>query len=87
MPNEAKIIVYYKKYCPFCDRAKSLLNSKGVKYEVKDIASSNLTLKEFAIDAKGARTVPQILINGNLIGGFDDLSALDKDGKLDALLK
>ena len=82
----AKVIIYSKTYCPYCDRAKNLFDSKGVKYEEHNLENKPDELKAL-MEKTGMRTVPQIFINDELIGGFDDLNALDKAGKLDDLLK
>ena len=82
MPN---IVVYSTNYCPYCVRAKDLLTRKGQKYteiNVEDDAAREAMIAK----AGGRRTVPQIFINDQHIGGFDDLNALDKAGKLDPLL-
>jgi glutaredoxin 3 len=82
----AKVIIYSKTYCPYCDRAKNLLDSKGVSYEERNIENKPDEMKAL-MEKTGMRTVPQIFIDDNLVGGFDDLNALDKAGKLDPLLK
>lgn len=82
----AKIEIYTTPYCPFCVRAKALLERKAVQYEETDV-SSDTTLRTAMMErAEGRRTVPQIFINDQAIGGCDDLYALDAQGKLDALL-
>jgi glutaredoxin 3 len=81
-----KIEIYTKDYCPYCTAAKELLKSKGVTYEEKDVIENLNFLDEMLARSEGRKTVPQIFINGLLIGGFDDLSALNKSGKLDTLL-
>jgi glutaredoxin 3 len=82
----AKIQVYTKAHCPYCVRAKNLLESKGADFEIIDLEDKPEELKALK-DRTGLRTVPQIFINGNLIGGFSELSALDNAGKLDAMIK
>lgn len=81
----AKVIVYSKANCPYCDRAKQLLTAKQVSYTEIRI---DLDPKQQAemITRSGRRTVPQIFINDQPIGGFDDMAALEKQGKLNALL-
>ncbi len=83
MPN---IIIYTTNVCPYCVRAKSLLQRKGANFtEIKVTESS---IKEEMIRKSGGRmTVPQIFINDFHVGGCDDLYALDSEGKLDELLK
>jgi glutaredoxin 3 len=83
----AKVEVYTTSYCPYCTRAKSLLKSKGVAFEEIDV-SSDSALREKMIELSGGRrTVPEIFINGKIIGGYDELRALEDGGELDPLLK
>jgi glutaredoxin 3 len=78
--------MYSTGWCPYCDRARGLLQRKGVAFtEIKvdeDTTSRDLMLKR----SGGRRTVPQIFIGDRHVGGFDDLYALDKAGELDKLL-
>jgi glutaredoxin 3 len=67
-------------------RAKSLLTSKNVSFEERNIENKPEELKAL-MEKTGLRTLPQIFIDDKLIGGFDDMNALDKEGKLDPLLK
>lgn len=81
----AKIEIYTKATCPFCHRAKALLNSKGAAFH--EIAIDNdPTKREEMIARSGRTTVPQIFIDEQHIGGCDDLHALDARGGLDPLL-
>lgn len=81
----AKIIVYTKAQCPYCDWAKQLLQRKNATFqEIRVDLDANQRAEMERLS--GRRTVPQIFINDQSIGGFDDLSALDKAGKLDDLL-
>jgi glutaredoxin 3 len=81
----SKVVVYSTKFCPYCDRAKSLLQRKGVSYkEIKVDQDMNL-MKEM-MDRSKRRTVPQIFIGDTHVGGYDDMAALDSAGKLDSLL-
>ncbi|MDT8440839.1 MAG: glutaredoxin 3 [Desulfuromonadales bacterium] len=79
------IEIYTKDYCPYCRRAKELLQQKGVTYTEYDVTRDAAKEEEMRTRA-GRSTVPEIFIDGELIGGCDDLFALEKDGKLDALL-
>jgi glutaredoxin 3 len=82
-----KIEIYTKPFCPYCARAKSLLTSKKAVFEEFDIMM-NAGLRETMIArANGGTTVPQIFIDGQHIGGSDDLAALDARGGLDPLLR
>lgn len=82
----ATIIIYSKPNCPYCDRAKALLSRKKQTYTEIRIDQDPQSLKMMLEKSGGRRTVPQIFINDQHIGGFDDLAALDQAGKLDALL-
>jgi glutaredoxin 3 len=66
-------IVWSKDPCPFCDRAKNLLKLKGIEFEERNITTGDWTKEQLMESVPGARTVPQILINGQLIGGFNEL--------------
>ena len=81
-----KIEVYTKFLCPYCTRAKSLLKSKGATFEEHDISLGGARRAEMLARSGGASTVPQVFIGDRHIGGSDDLAALDRAGKLDALL-
>ena len=81
----APVTIYTTGYCPYCTRAKDLLKRKGASYH--EINAEDDAVREAMIaKAGGRRTVPQIFIGDTHVGGFDDLYALDKAGKLDALL-
>ena len=81
-----KIEIYTKAFCPYCSRAIRLLASKGVEVEEFDITMGGSKRAEMLDRAGGPSTVPQIFIGGAHVGGSDDLAALDREGKLDALL-
>ena len=82
----AKIEIYSSPFCGFCHAAKRLLNKKGVEYTEIDVISAPERRAEMVQRANGGRTVPQIFIGGKHVGGFDDLAALDRAGKLDQML-
>lgn len=82
----AEIIMYTKGYCPYCTKAKTLLASKGQKFTEISLDAHPEKIEEMVEKSK-RRTVPQIFINDQSIGGFDDLYALNQQGKLDELLK
>jgi glutaredoxin 3 len=83
----SEIIIYTKQGCPYCIAAKALLNKKGASFTEHDL-TTHPDLRATMIDqAKGRTTVPQIFINGQHIGGNDDLHALNDKGGLDTLLK
>ena len=78
--------IYTKWGCPYCVAAKALLDGKGAAYTEYDITMGGPRRDEMRQRVPSAMTVPQILIDGKPYGGFDDISALDRAGKLDALL-
>ena len=81
-----RIEVYSSLWCPFCSRAKALLNRKGVAYEEIDVDRDPNLRQQMMQRAGGRRTVPQIFVDGRHIGGSDDLADLERAGELDALL-
>lgn len=81
-----KVNIYTKFACPFCVRARMLLKRKGVEFEEFDITLGGAKREEMLERAPGARTVPQIFIGDFHVGGSDELHALEREGKLDALL-
>ncbi|HZU65493.1 MAG TPA: glutaredoxin 3 [Novosphingobium sp.] len=82
----AKVEIYTQWGCPYCTRAKALLDAKGVAYEEIDVTMDTRKRAEMAERKPGARTVPQIFADGVALGGCDDIHALDAAGKLDAAL-
>ena len=84
--SAAKVEIYTKWGCPYCTRAIALLNSKGVAFAEYDTTLGGPKKAEMKERVPGASTVPQIFIGGVAVGGSDDLHALDRAGKLDALL-
>lgn len=83
----AKVEIYTWQFCPFCIRAKALLDRKGVKYIEYKIDGDEAAREAMVRRGKdGKRSVPQIFINDEHIGGCDDLYALERSGKLDILL-
>jgi glutaredoxin 3 len=82
----SEIVMYVKPTCPFCTAAGKLLHGKGVKWREIDIAAEPERRDEM-IERSGQRTVPQIFIGEEHVGGFDDLDALDQEGALDRMLQ
>lgn len=79
------VVVYSGDNCPYCVRAKHLLQRKGVAYhEIKVDGSPDVRAEMERRSQR--RTIPQIFINGHHVGGFDDMAALDRTGELDKLL-
>lgn len=81
-----RITVYTKRTCPFCIRAKRLLERKGVPYEEISVEGRE-DLRSWLVEATGQRTVPQVFAGDRSLGGFSDIDALDREGKLDAILR
>ena len=77
----ARVEIYTTPSCPFCVRAKRLLDARGIAFEEIDLANDH-ALREEVIERTGRRTVPQIFIDGRSIGGFEELAALDAAGEL-----
>jgi glutaredoxin 3 len=82
----SKIVIYTKEICPYCVKAKTLLQRKNAGFSEIKITDEK-TKEEMMKKSGGRMTVPQIFINEKHIGGCDDLYALDKTGELDKLLK
>lgn len=81
-----RVELYTKTFCPYCARAKKLLDDKGVAFEEYEISAGGEKREEMIRRAGGRTTVPQIFINDTHVGGSDDLVALERGGKLDPLL-
>jgi glutaredoxin 3 len=81
----ASVLIYLTDWCPFCQRAKALLTKKKAKFTEVDV-DDRPDLRSWLASASGQRTVPQVFINGQPVGGYTDLEKIDRQGKLDALL-
>jgi glutaredoxin 3 len=81
-----KVDIYTTRYCPYCIAAKRLLTGKGVVYSEIDVSRDAKARADMIARANGRMTVPQIFIGASHVGGYDDLYALDQDGRLDPLL-
>ena len=81
-----KIVMYSTAVCPFCRRAEMLLKSKGVTEMEKIRVDLDPAQRQEMMQKTGRRTVPQIFIGGAHVGGYEDLAALDRAGKLDPML-
>ncbi|MDE8654201.1 glutaredoxin 3 [Novosphingobium album (ex Liu et al. 2023)] len=81
-----RVEIYTKWGCPYCVAAKSLLEKKGVAFSEYDITMGGPRREEMLRRVPGARTVPQVLVDDRALGGFDDISALDHEGRLDPIL-
>ena len=81
----ATVKMYTTQWCGFCAAARTLLKKKGVEFEEIDV-DANAGKREEMQELGGGHTVPQVFINGQPVGGYTDIAALDKQGELDALL-
>lgn len=82
----SEITIYTKSWCPYCAAAKQLLGRKQAAFTEIDVEKTPGALEDMLARSGGRKTVPQIFIDGQHIGGSDDLLALEKGGKLDAML-
>ena len=82
----AQVEIYTWQYCPFCIRAKALLERKRISYQEHSIDNDEIARQKMSQRAKGRTTVPQIFINDHAIGGCDELHALEESNDLDTLL-
>ena len=85
MPSK-EVVIYTTMFCPYCHSAKALLTRKGVAFHEKKVDGDRPARREMTESAGGRTSVPQIFIDGQHIGGCDDLYALESAGKLDHLL-
>ena len=83
----ATVEIYSKSWCPYCRMAKRLLEEKGQEFVEFDVDLDADKYREMLERSEGRWTVPEIFIDGDLIGGYDDLQALDASGQLDERLK
>ena len=81
----ASVLIYLTDWCPFCQRAKALLKKKNASFTEVDV-DDRPDLRSWLVSASGQRTVPQVFINGEPVGGFTELDGLERRGKLDQLL-
>jgi glutaredoxin 3 len=82
----AEIEIYTTFWCPYCSAAKALLTKKGIAFREIDAPSGSAARAEAMTRSGGRTTVPQVFVDGTPLGGYDDLAALDRAGRLDALL-
>jgi glutaredoxin 3 len=81
----AKIRIYTTRWCGFCTRAKTLLDSRGLEYDEVSL-DDEIGFRQMLMDLTGGWTVPQILVDDRAIGGYTELWRLERDGRLDAML-
>jgi glutaredoxin 3 len=77
-----RVLIYSTQFCGYCRAAKNLLRAKGLDYEEIDVGLDPAKRNEMVERAGGLRTVPQIFIHGRHVGGYDELAALEREGKL-----
>ena len=82
----ARVELYTKATCPYCGRARKLLDDKGVGYDEYEISQDSAKRSEMIQRSNGRTTVPQIFIGGRHVGGSDDLAELERQGQLDPML-
>jgi glutaredoxin 3 len=82
----AKVTIYTTTVCPYCIRAKALLKQKSVSFDEINV-EDRPEVRGWLIERSRQRTVPQVFVNGEPLGGFTDIAALDREGKLDPLLQ
>ena len=85
MSTDSLIVMYSSKFCPFCFRAKALLEKKGMKFK-ELLVDHDPALRQKMMQESGRHTVPQIWLGSHHVGGCDDLFALEAKGQLDAML-
>lgn len=85
-PKQKNVLIYSKDFCPYCDAAKNLLTSKGAGFVEINISKEPEKREEMMTKSAPRRTFPQIFIDDVGYGGFDDINALEKEGKLESLL-
>ncbi|PWU18288.1 MAG: glutaredoxin [Bdellovibrio sp.] len=83
--QKAKVLMYTKDPCPYCDSAKRLLNTKGIVYEEIDLTDSPAEIERIKNET-GWRTFPIIVIDDKLVGGYSDLKVINDEGTLDKLM-
>lgn len=81
-----KIVMYTSNYCPFCKNAEQLLDNKGFAIDEKIYVDQDPEALSSMMEITGKRTVPQIFIGENFVGGFDELRKIDLSGELDKIL-
>ncbi len=86
MSDQPRVEIYTKTDCPYCEKAKDLFDSKGIEYETYNVTDDDDRFEEMVERADGRKTAPEVFIDDELIGGWDDTSALNETGELDEKL-
>ncbi|WP_242343163.1 glutaredoxin 3 [Anaeromyxobacter terrae] len=81
-----QVTLYTKRNCPYCLRAKALLAKKGVAYQEVSVEGDD-ALRAWLVEKSGQMTVPQVFVGERSLGGFSDIDALDREGRLDPILR
>lgn len=84
--SDLKVEMYHSMLCPYCHAARRLLDGKGIEYQLIGVDGRPGRRREMSERAAGRTSVPQIFVNDEGLGGYDDIAALDRNGQLDALL-
>ncbi|MGA9401778.1 glutaredoxin 3, partial [Haladaptatus sp.] len=86
MTEEPRVEMYTKENCSYCEKAKDLLDEKGVEYETYNVTGDDELFEEMVERADGRKTAPEVFVDDELIGGWDETCALEQEGKLDEKL-
>ncbi|MFC6904476.1 thioredoxin-disulfide reductase [Halalkalicoccus tibetensis] len=86
MSDEPRVEIYTKTDCPYCEMAKDLFDAKGVDYELYNVSEDEALFEEMVERAEGRKTAPEVFVDDELIGGWDETSALEETGELDEML-
>ena len=86
MSNKSPVVIYGDEFCAYCAAARMLFTRKGIPFEDVVVSKDPARFDEMLVKSGGRRTIPQVFIGDVHVGGFDDLSSLDKSGELDKLL-
>ncbi|WP_458205277.1 thioredoxin-disulfide reductase [Haladaptatus sp. NG-SE-30] len=86
MTEQPHVEIYIKEHCPYCDKAEDLFDEKGIEYETYNVTGDEELFEEMVERADGRKTAPEVFIDDELVGGWDDTHALDEAGKLDEKL-
>jgi glutaredoxin 3 len=82
---KSDVTIYTTRVCPYCVAAKQLMKARGIAYDEVDVSTDNAK-RTWLAETTGRKTVPQIFISGAAVGGYDELAALDKSGRLAEML-
>ncbi len=86
MSDQPRVEIYTKTDCPYCEKAKDLFDAKGIDYELYNVSEDEALFEEMVERAEGRKTAPEVFVDDELIGGWDETSALEETGELDEML-